>query len=651
MARCLRALLLLVPCLALARSAAAAPPTVTITDPNAPGQSVALSKVVSGTFTGRDDPNSPTENFTVTVNGEEALLFAPDIFRARVELPLGPSTLTVIASDDEGTDTKTLAVIGDAPPVLTITAPVDGFSTGDVSVEVRGSIADDNLDPNDPNTLVVGGTLVPLDPNDPTHSFAQKVVIAAGTQDLRFTVRDLAGNIVNETVEVTRTIVCEDPLFPATASTDPNAPRLYRVNRPDDLPMPSSFDPNAPFPVCDVRPALRTAPPPFNPPGIGNCTLRAAVQAANAHPGPDVIQLFNGTIRLTRSGAGEDLAARGDLDVTEDLVLAGFGRDASVIDARKLGDRVFDVAEGVELTLVTASVRGGSTPKVKKGVASESGGCIRAVGPPVCNEPGDTFPPCLSVHLNNAALLDCKSGADGGALALADADAALTCTIVARSSAKADGGGIFVEDGALSLRNSTIALSSAARGGALAIRGGTLVTSNATFSGNKAKTAGGGLALAGGAEATLNNVTFAGNKAKSGWSVSTSDEVGGTNDLDVSNSILGDKPKQTCDTPATSPLVSHGGNLEPGVTCELSEKSDLDETDPKLDKLATNIGVPTHALKPDSPAIDFAGEDTACEPLDERNTDRFDGPPQLDPNATNDDCDAGAFEFASEPAE
>src|SRR5215510_7899257 len=52
--------------------------------------------------------------------------------------------------------------------------------------------------------------------------------------------------------------------------------------------------------------------------GAGNqeCTLRAAIQEANALSGHDVVRLPPGIYPLTRTGAGEDAAATGDLDIT-----------------------------------------------------------------------------------------------------------------------------------------------------------------------------------------------------------------------------------------------------------------------------------------------------------------------------------------------
>ena len=70
--------------------------------------------------------------------------------------------------------------------------------------------------------------------------------------------------------------------------------------------------------------------------GVGDCTLRAAIQEANALPGIQQVTLSAVTYPLTRSGVGQ---ANGDLDVFDDLNLHGNG---AVIDASGIpgGDKV-----------------------------------------------------------------------------------------------------------------------------------------------------------------------------------------------------------------------------------------------------------------------------------------------------------------------
>jgi CSLREA domain-containing protein len=57
----------------------------------------------------------------------------------------------------------------------------------------------------------------------------------------------------------------------------------------------------------------------------GDCSLREAVIAANALGGLDHVVLGAGVHQLSRPGAGEDLSATGDLDVTDDVVIEGAG--------------------------------------------------------------------------------------------------------------------------------------------------------------------------------------------------------------------------------------------------------------------------------------------------------------------------------------
>ena len=78
----------------------------------------------------------------------------------------------------------------------------------------------------------------------------------------------------------------------------------------------------------------------------GTCTLRAAVQEANADPGVDVITLPSGVYVLTLTGAGEDAAATGDLDITESLTIIGAGAANTIVDGGPAGsanDRLFSI--------------------------------------------------------------------------------------------------------------------------------------------------------------------------------------------------------------------------------------------------------------------------------------------------------------------
>jgi CSLREA domain-containing protein len=124
-------------------------------------------------------------------------------------------------------------------------------------------------------------------------------------------------------------------------------------------------------------------------PATADCTLRAAVQTANATPGADTILLRGGTLvkspavyRLTISTPYEEAAAKGDLDVTNPLTIGvpggrtrGIAAGAPAIEG--IGqDRIFDVKSAGSLTLTGVIVRGG----VAGGGNEGFGGGIRAEG-------------------------------------------------------------------------------------------------------------------------------------------------------------------------------------------------------------------------------------------------------------------------------
>jgi len=82
----------------------------------------------------------------------------------------------------------------------------------------------------------------------------------------------------------------------------------------------------------------------------GDCSLRGAVIAANSLPGADSIVLPAGQYVLEQPGENEDAALSGDIDITEDVVITGAGRDATRIESAGL-DRVFDIAAGLSVSL------------------------------------------------------------------------------------------------------------------------------------------------------------------------------------------------------------------------------------------------------------------------------------------------------------
>jgi hypothetical protein len=63
-------------------------------------------------------------------------------------------------------------------------------------------------------------------------------------------------------------------------------------------------------------------------------SLRQVIQAANSNPGADTIVVPADTYTLTIAGTGEDAAATGDLDITDDLTVTGDGAQTTLINRR-----------------------------------------------------------------------------------------------------------------------------------------------------------------------------------------------------------------------------------------------------------------------------------------------------------------------------
>jgi len=151
----------------------------------------------------------------------------------------------------------------------------------------------------------------------------------------------------------------------------------------------------------------------------GLCSLRAAVMEANALPGVEEIRLAPGaTYVLTIAGAGEDLAATGDLDITAGVVITG----EATIDGNGL-DRVIDTRhagglvelDGPDLTGGSA-VDGAGLRTATNGVVSVLASNIYANsgGDAVQHNAGTLYLWSSTVHDNSGI----GATADGGTLNL-----------------------------------------------------------------------------------------------------------------------------------------------------------------------------------------------------------------------------------------
>jgi hypothetical protein len=223
---------------------------------------------------------------------------------------------------------------------------------------------------------------------------------------------------------------------------------LFNVNSPDDL-----VDANLANGICDAAP--------------GVCTLRAAIQQANAIGGA-VINLPAGVYTLTLSNVGgvpEDLGLTGDLDLARNITLNGPSpnEEMAIIDGNA-ADRVLDIHSG-------------------------------------------------SVELNRVNIRNAGNVA-GGILTRGNSNLTLTNSALFGNS----GGGLNnTGSGVIDITNSTISGNSSAGGGGIYTNGGAILLANVTITGNSGATfGGGGIRVDEEAVLVMKNTILAGNTGSPG---------------------------------------------------------------------------------------------------------------------------------------
>jgi len=337
----------------------------------------------------------------------------------------------------------------------------------------------------------------------------------------------------------------------------------------------------------------------------GECTLRAAIQEANALPGADEIVVPGAVYTITIPGANEDCAASGDLDITDDITIRGAGAQATIVDGGGL-DRVFQVLPS-QPQCGRTSIR---SPNV-----TISGLTIRNGNVAVTGDSG-------------GGIYNSIPGGQGGILKLVD--------VVVTGNSAVFGGGIFNGwSASVSMERVTISSNTAAYGAGLYTRdGGEVRITNGTVSRNAASGGGGGIDTFFFANLLLNNVTIAENTAALVGGGINSEP--GSGRIILNRTIVADNSQADC----AGQIQSKGYNLDSDNTCSLTQHTDLPGLNPLLGPLRDNGGqTPTHALQDGSPAIDAGGTAaTGCPPADQRN--------YLRPG-DGIACDIGAYEKGS----
>lgn len=328
--------------------------------------------------------------------------------------------------------------------------------------------------------------------------------------------------------------------------------------------------------------------------GPPNCTLRAAVDEANADGGSQTIDV----------PAGDYVLAQGVLDVSGsglDLTIAGAGARSVMVDGGG-GDRVFQVASGVTATISGLTLTNGRA--------------------------------------------DNTNGFYGGDLIN---NGTLTLDHVHVTGGHAGSGGGLANEGTMTVTHSLLEANHADIGGSDAgailnygngANGATLDVVDSTIANNTANLIGGISSYNSASNAvTIESSTIVGNDGgtrndvpNAGGVVISTGTGAATGTIVAGNTALGG-PSNCHGT-----ITSNGGNLESGTDCGFTDPSDQQSTDPVLGALADNGGQ-TDTLLPaaGSPAIDRGL--ASCPSPDQRDVARPQGGA----------CDVGAVEVVPTP--
>ncbi len=320
----------------------------------------------------------------------------------------------------------------------------------------------------------------------------------------------------------------------------------------------------------------------------------------------------------------------GDILIDKDQTINGPGASLLAISGSN-ASRIFRIpAGGLDVAI--------SGVTIKDGRAADFG-----AGGGIVSESNLTLSRCIIA--NNTA----GSDAQGGGVQVRDGLATFTDCAFKDNTAPGSGGAVFLIDATGTFTRCTLSGNeSGDRGGAVAMAGSSAEFTNCTISGNMAPMFGGGLALFtvnSDQTLTVTNSTVTANTGSAAAGIRV-ESFGLTAAATVRNSIVARNfgPNlQTVESGGSAMITSLGYNLNDDDNTFFNQPTDQIDTNPELGPLQNNGGfTETHALLPDSPAIDKGS--SFGSPTDQRGFARPSDDPAL-PNAEGGDgADIGAFE-------
>lgn len=298
------------------------------------------------------------------------------------------------------------------------------------------------------------------------------------------------------------------------------------------------------------------------------CSLRAAVQEANASGGGEIDLQRGTTYVLTVGGTGEDAAAAGDLDVTSGISVDGHG---ATVDANGI-DRVFHVTGGAALRVQDLTITGG----VANGMPTpaNSGGGVLNAGELVVNRSvvtGNTATRAgggieasagSTTTVQRSTLSDNTTGpgpGNGGGLHITmSGEVTVDRSRVTGNTAAQEGGGLWNDAASTMMVSRSVISGNSADGtkadgggGGLFNNGGTMTVDRSEVRDNRADVgsgSGGGILNLGG-ELTVEDTVVDGNSAA---------RAGGGIEANLGTTTLG---RTTLSDNRTGPTPGNGGGL------------------------------------------------------------------------------------------
>lgn len=384
-----------------------------------------------------------------------------------------------------------------------------------------------------------------------------------------------------------------------------------------------------------------------------DCSLREAIIAANASPGVDTVTVPAGTYLLSRTGANEDLATTGDLDLRGDIIINGAGATLTIIDGVSQ-DRIFDVIDGITTEIRNLTLKNGLTiddsgaGMYNRGITTLKN--VRFEGN-VSNIYGGAIENRGTGRLTiDTGYFKGNCSFSGGAL-----DSTIGLTIVNSifdanvpvlkggiNCPNSDGAAIHVQDGIATIDNSTF-INNIGEVGAISGYGGSLTVTNSTIANNRGL--GGGNSPTGPGGIAPQTPTIAISVVNSTIASNTAFQAGGGvfGPVALVNSIVANNIAPS-GADCSGSVVSNGYNIFGSIAgCSVGLQASDRVVNPSLGALTVDTGTGQSYLPllAASPAIDTANP-AACPATDQIGKSR---PIDGDGNGSA-ICDIGAFEYA-----